>query len=407
MIRSLRTGITGLRGHQTKMDVTGNNIANVNTVAFKRSRAVFKEMLGQNLVGSSNTVGGVNTSFIGFGVSVGAIGQNWQQGAMESTGIATDLALNGDGFFVLDDAGRQLLTRDGSFLFDANGNLTTSDGINVQGYPIDSTTGQADTTQLGNITADFSSRTPPTATTGLTAAGNLSGESVNGDTFNMTRVIYDEQGEAHTVDITFTKTANANEWDYALTYAGDLGTNPFTEPTGTITFGVDGTLAANTNISFDWDANFVSGGPTMTVSLDGLTQFAGSNTGAIIEQDGTTFGELTGFNISDQGFLNLNYSNGDSVPIFQLAIAKVSNLDGLSSLGENYYAANADSGEATIGRAGVDVSTQVISGSLEASNVDLSQEFTDMIVSQRGYQAAARIITVSDEILSETVNLKR
>ncbi len=409
MIRSLRTAVTGLKSHQTRMDVVGNNIANVNTIGFKRGRAAFNEVLGQKLFSASRAAGGqgVNSSFIGFGVGVSAIDQNWNQGALESTSIATDLALNGDGFFVVrgnDD--RLMLTRAGNFSFDDEGFLVTNAGINVQGYAIDAD-GNVDTSQMQDITIDFSLQAPPHTTRNVTVAGNLSADAQTGDEVNFSTVIYDEQGRAHTVLVTFTKTANANEWDYSVDYSGDLSPAPFASVNGTISFNVDGSLTDDTPISLAFDAAYATGGPTFDLDISGITQYSGSNTVAVQNQDGYGRGQLIGYLIDANGLVTLNFSNGVQRALYQVAVASVKNPNGLENLGNSLYGITTESGDPVFGRAGQEIQTAVVQGFLEMSNVDLATEFTDMIVAQRGYQASARVITTSDELLQETVNLKR
>ncbi len=408
MIRSLRTAVTGLKSHQVRMDVVGNNIANVNSIGFKRGRTAFNEVLGQKLFSASRAAGGqsINSSFIGFGVGVGAINQNWNQGALENTNIATDLALNGDGFFVVNNGGRTMLTRAGNFAFDDQGRLVTSAGVNVQGYSVDGD-GNVDTSAFRDVTIDFSVQAPPRVTENVTVAGNLPSDAVEGDVFDISTVIYDEQGRAHSVILSFTKTATANEWDYEAKYNGDLTPEPFAAETGTITFNVDGTLTSPAPIEPTFDTNYVTAGSTFAIGLDGLTQYSGSTTVAVQDQDGYGRGQVIGYYIDSDGMVALNFSNGEQQALYQLAIATVNNPNGLENLGENFYGLTSESGDPIYGRAGQEIQTAVVEGFLEMSNVDLATEFTDMIVAQRGYQASARVITTSDELLQETVNLKR
>ena len=368
MIRSLRTGISGLKSNQTRLDVTGNNIANVNTVAYKRSRAAFNEVLGQQLLGVGRTAGGsgINPSFVGLGVSVGSIDQNWSQGSLENTGVATDLALNGDGFFIARAGDQNLLTRAGNFTFNREGKLVTANGLNVQGWAYDQD-GSLNTGSLEDVMLDFNEST----------------------------------------SAKFTKSAN-NTWSYDIEYAGDETPAPFTDVTGqTLTFNSDGTIDSVGDTTLDWDANYVDGAETIQLDFGDLTQNAGSTTAVFQEQDGYTSGSFDGFSIKPDGTVEANFTNGQQIKKFQLSIGNVNNPNGLEQQGENFYKVSSASGDLQLRRAGRDVKTAVVAGTLEMSNVDLASEFTEMIVAQRGYQAAARIITTSDEIMQETVQLKR
>lgn len=410
MIRSLRTGVTGLKSHQVRMDTTGHNIANVNTIGYKRSRAAFTELLGQQLLGVGRTAGGsgINPSFIGLGVGVSSIDQNWNQGSLENTNRATDLALNGDGFFVARAAnGRNLLTRAGNFTFNDQGHLVTSSGLNVQGFAYDKTTGQIDRSQMQDIQVDWATTEAAKYTENMSVGGNLSADTPEGEVVTLSSIVYDEQGTAHNAIVEFTKTANADEWTYEVRYGGSDTPAPFSTVTGTMTFNVDGTLNTPTTETLTWDAANVTGGPDISLDLSGISQYSGSTTATVSMQDGYEAGVLVGFSIDPEGYLQLNFSNGQQEPVYQLTIGNVNNPNGLEQLGENFYGLTGASGDLVMGVAGREVQTSIVAGALEQSNVDLATEFTEMIIAQRGYQASARVITTSDEILQETVALKR
>jgi flagellar hook protein FlgE len=410
--RSLRTGVSGLRSNQTRLDVVGNNISNANTVAFKRGRAAFSEVLGQKLLGVGRTAGGsgINPSHVGLGTSVSSIDQNWSQGSLENTGIQTDLALSGDGFFVASpkegaDSSQRMLTRAGNFTFNQNGEFVTSNGLNVQGWEFNEA-GEVQTGDLKNVQLDPNAQSAADFTSEAVVGGNLSADAEVGDTTSISTVVYDEQGAAHDVVIDYTKTAQ-NEWDYTVDATG--GTNPFQGPgDGSITFNTDGSVDTVTEgTALSWDPAFVNGGPDVSLNMDDLTQFSGSTTATVQSQNGHSAGELAGYNINPEGVLELNFTNGEQKKIAQLAVGNVNNPNGLEQQGENFYTTTGASGDLQLGRAGRDLRTSVVAGTLEASNVDLATEFTEMIVAQRGYQAAARVVTTSDEVLQETVQLKR
>lgn len=430
MIRSLGTGVSGLINHQTRMDVIGNNIANVNTIAFKQGRVTFNEVLAQEYLSVGRTPGGepTNPSFVGLGVHVGTIDQNWTQGPLENTGIPTDFALNGDGFFVLRQGSRNLMTRAGNFIINRDGKLIGSSGLPVQGYALDPVTGEPDLTSISDIEIDLNAKAAPVATSTMTAKGNLdAAQSDNGgvdpDSFPMSSFVYDGQGTKHQVNFNFEKTSadGVVPNTYDVTVEADGALQPFgaTPTTFTLEFGADGQLesvdgVAMTDPAFalpfmTWDPAFVNTGGTDTVTIDvtSLTQYRESNSALITDQNGKPSGQLVGFRTTNQGVIQMDFDSGHTVDVFQFALGKVANNGALDQFGENLYGTNSVTGDLLLGRAGSEIGASVISGTLEMSNVDLANEFSEMIKTQRGFQASARTIRVSDELLTETINLKR
>ncbi|MEX0821423.1 MAG: flagellar hook protein FlgE [Rhodothermales bacterium] len=450
MIRSLRTGVTGLQTNQVKMDVTGNNVANVNTLAFKRGRAAFNELLGQQLLGVGRLAGGsgVNPAYVGLGVAVGSIDQNWTQGAIENTNRATDLAMNGDGFFIARSAIGNVLTRAGNFSFNRHGEFVTSNGLPVQGWSFDDN-GNVVTGILKDIKIDQASTTPAQATQNILVGGNFDNDLPTGSIKVISTPVFDAGGNARDVQLRFTKQisigddlggggvgpyASASHWEGEIldangdpvldsndedpeTQNGDP-INLYFDNTGTLVNYDDGTnttsaLAADLEYTYDWDMQGGGDDTTMTLNFGGgdranaVTSYAASQTLAITEQDGYQSGTLIGNAINQEGILELNYSNGQQIKAYQLAVGQVSNPHGLEQRGDNFFGLTTASGELSLRQAGRNSGTVVISGALEMSNVDLASEFTDMIVAQRGFQASARVITTSDELLQETVQLKR
>ena len=414
MIRSLRTGVSGLKSHQVRMDVISNNIANVNTTAFKRGRAAFNELLGQTLLGVGRTAGGrgINPAYVGLGVSVGSIDVNFAQGALENTGVATDLGINGDGFFVVRGGDRTYLTRAGNFTINRFGELVTNSGLQVQGWAFDEN-GELRSAALEDVRVPFSATAPPKQTENIYVRGNLNAELAAGETVTVSTVVYDPQGKAKTIIIEFTKTSNPNEWQWNLL---DEDGNPLgvtITSDNLITFDTQGNLdPAEALQTFDWDIDNDGTLESFTLNLagadDALTQYAGSTTATVRDQDGQPPGSLIGFSINQEGVVELNFSNGYQQKIYQLALGSVNNVNGLQQVGDNLWSLTSSSGDLALGRAGVELNrTVIVAGTLEMSNVDLATEFTDMIVTQRGYQASARIITTSDEMLQELVQLKR
>ena len=244
------------------------------------------------------------------------------------------------------------------------------------------------------------------ATGEVIVGGNLSADSAVGDQVNISTVIYDDQGTAHTALITYEKTAD-DTWSYDISYGGSLTPAAFTAATGSLSFNTDGSLVSSTPIDVTWEAEYTDSSTTFQINIENITQTSGNDTAIVREQDGYQSGKLIGYNIAPDGMISLNYSNGESENLFQLAVASVNNPNGLDNVGDGLYGTTASSGNLIMGRAGSEIETGIVAGALEMSNVDLATEFTDMIVAQRGYQAGARVITTSDEILQETVNLKR
>jgi flagellar hook protein FlgE len=386
MLRALYSGISGLRSHQTMLDVTGNNIANVNTTAFKGSSVEFQDTLSQLVRNSTlpqEDTGGSNPAQVGLGVQVAAISTNFAQGAAQSTGVPTHLMIAGDGFFVVRSGAETGYTRNGAFSFDAEGRMITSDGGFVQGW-----TAQdgviAPGAGTGNITLPVGAVSGAVATSSARVTGNLPSDAALGSEIVRDVTVYDAEGTADTLALTFTRTAGG--WSVA-TDGGATADLAFTD--GELTAG--GTLAA---------------GP-ITIDLSALTGYAELSTVAITEQDGREAGTLQSYALSEDGSLVGTFSNGETQVLARVALATFVNPAGLEKAGSSQYRPTVNSGQAAIGEAGVDGMGKLISGALEMSNVDLSQEFTNLIVAQRGFQANARIITTSDEVLQELTNLKR
>ncbi|MCS3751771.1 flagellar hook protein FlgE [Salinibacter ruber] len=431
-LESLSIGVSGLRSHQTRLDTVSNNIANSSTTAFKRQRAAFSEELGQAILGVGRTAGGsaINPSKVGRGVSVASIDRNFSQGSLNDTGIKTDLALNGDGFFVASPksgaaSDQRRLTRAGNFTFNQNGELVTANGLNVQGWEVGED-GTANTGELKNVRFDPNAQSAAKATTEAQVGGNLSADAEAGDTSEISSVVYDEQGKAHNVVLNFEKTGTDDEWTFSVEDPDGVlqdanGGGPG-DANGTITFKDDGSVdsisgvtntydpdgnGTNDGVSLDWANDAVQGGKSLGISLRDITQFSGSTTSKYQGQNGNSSGELSGVQFTPEGKLQLNYTNGVQEEKYQLAIGDVNNPNGLEQQGENFFTTTGASGDLQLGQAGRDLQTSVVSGALESSNVDLAKEFSDLIKAQRSYQASSQIITTADEVLNQTVQLKR
>ena len=413
MIRSMFSAISGLRSHRTMLDVVGNNIANVNTTGFKGSGVVFQDVLSQTVQGAgagapSADIGGTNPSQIGLGVSVGRISTNYSQGALQRTDREMDFAIRGDGFFTVEAAGEQLFTRAGSLSLDANGRLVTATGGLVTGWDAD-LAGNIDTNSpAGAISVPVGSLIPPTPTTTIDLNGNLPTGDAVGAAYTTSVEVYDTQGEPILASFTFTK-SNTNEW----TVTGEYGSpaTAFTLTDNVITFDTNGEVTAPVDLTVNAAAGEIPGVAAFTLELSGtggrVSQYGELATVSVTAQNGSGAGSLQALTVSQEGVLIGSYSNGGNRPIAQFAIAQFANPEGLEKVGSSSFRTTVNSGVAQLNTAGLGGRGLISSGTLEMSNVDLAAEFTNLIVAQRGFQANSRVVTSSDELLSDIVNLKR
>jgi flagellar hook protein FlgE len=418
MMRSLFAGVSGLRNHQVRMDVIGNNIANVNTVAFKASRVTFKEAFAQIVQGASrpsgaatDVAGGRNPIQVGLGMNLGSIDMQFTQGNLETTGVDTDLAIQGDSFFVVSNGSQRFFTRSGAFQLDATGRLVAStNGFVVQGRTAEN---GVLTDVIGDIKLPFGQKSAANATSQVSIGGNLRANEPEDTTRQTSITVYDEQGGKHELTITFTKTATANEWSYDIAASSSDEAAGYANATGTVSFNEDGTLIGPETVDFGFTPEGFSNEQAVSISfgtantLDGLSQFASPSTAVLREQDGYTMGLLERISIDPTGTIVGAFSNGTTLTLAQLVLSDFNNPTGLIRTGDNMYTVSPNSGAAVLGFAGEGSQSVVTSGALEMSNVDLAAEFTSLITAQRGFQSNARVITASDEMLQELVNLKR
>lgn len=438
MMRSLYSGVSGLKTHQTRMDVIGNNIANVNTVGFKASSVTFSELFYQTTQiatgpNAENNTGGKNAKQIGLGTTLGSISVDMlSEGGSQSTGKPFDLKINGDSFFVVNNGMSNYFTKAGNFTTDGSGNLVTQSGAYVMGYAADYPGGPLQTDQLRALSV-YSSKymyTTPEATTYSTFSGNINQQDEtfgNGDPITTYVSMYDNIGNKYDVQVKITQDAT-NKNLYTIS-AGDvmLDGKPVAGLTATIA-----DTAGTQQLEFDPATGKLIGteDPMMTLTITGsgsittpvtlnfsdITQLASSSDIASTAGDtdaegagaGKGVGTMLSVGIDELGRIVASYSNDDSYVIGQLATATFVNPSGLEKMGDNLYAETMNSGHFDgIGQAVDTDGGSISSGVLEMSNVDLSTEFTDMIVTQRGFQANSRIITTSDTMLEELLNLKR
>ncbi|WP_349729647.1 flagellar hook protein FlgE [Peribacillus frigoritolerans] len=421
MLRSMYSGISGLKNLQTKLDVIGNNVANVNTYGFKKSRVTFSDAMNQTVSGASAATankGGTNSKQIGLGSTIATIDTIHTQSSLQTTGRDLDLGISGDGYFVVKQGDSLSYTRAGNFYLDDNGTLVNANGLKVQAYKVDENGKRSKT--IGDVAVNVNAILPAIATTKISVSGNLAADAIDGTVFSQQMKVVDENGKEQTATIYFQKNGD-DKWELFDEEPAALGDTSTTKPKPftSVKFDANGQIVAADKTQAGQTINISSGKEddsdttvdesVQKVKLDfdfsNLTQVKGSTT-ALVNPDGNKEGKLESFNIGASGEINGVYSNGLITTLGQLAVAKFSNASGLTKTGGNTFQESINSGTANINIAGEGRGV-IASGSLEMSNVDLSEEFTEMIVAQRGFQSNSRIITTSDEILQELVNLKR
>lgn len=430
MLTSLFTAISGMNANGTTLSVISDNIANMNTVGFKKSVVSFGDILSQTLSGVSGTYQ------IGRGVIVEKVRPIFNSGQLESTTNVLDLAIDGDGFFIVEDNGAKVYTRAGQFSINKEGKIINSNGAILQGFLAD---------ESGNITGAVgdlsisSSQLKASQTTQVKINLNLdanekiqtspftldaNGDGILNDPQNYnnstTLAAYDSQGGQHNVTLYFVKSA-ANIWDVHYVYEDPSNPGQLVDSgVQTLTFNTDGSLnsdSSSTAISFNFGANVVSpqnilfnygtGTSEGGTGSDGTTQFAGNFSIGNITQNGFSAGDLLNIGIDSTGNINGIYSNGQTKVLGRIALVKFNNPSGLEKLGRNLFAQSPTSGLPIIASPETSGVGRVVSNALELSNVDLAEEFVKMITAQRGFQANSRVIATTDELMQELVNLKR
>ena len=447
---AMRSGVTGLFSQSQALGMIADNIANVNTVGFKAVRPRFSTLVTAQASADLHSPGGVQSK---------VEREIDAQGLLTSSAVSTDIAISGSGFFTVNDqtdgTGNTFFTRAGEFRPDKEGNLVNSGGFTLMGWPIDSN----GTVQQTNVLSAFSVlntanlTSAPVSTSLIEIGANLPAAAVDGDANSLTAQVFDLQGGQHSLTLTYTKTATVNEWDItaSITNAGivdpdsnDDGTNdPLTTTgafaangirMGSMTFNTDGTLDSITSTSatatdvgvvnattnrfeltFDFDSTTGTTSDRVTVALDfgtpsqadGFTQFQGNFTPNFIEQNGKQFGSLSSVNIDESGITTALFDNGETRDIFQVPVITFNNPNGLQERTGNIYTETTDSGPAVALEPGRGGAGSIAPSALEQSTVDLADEFTRMIVTQRAFSASTRIITTADEMLEELTRIVR
>jgi len=419
LIGSLFSGVSGLRSNSQAMNVIGDNISNTNTVGFKSSKSVFGDLFSTILNnGSTTTQIGQGTRFLG------AL-QDFSQGSMENSTNALDMAIEGQGFFVVNNGQGNFYTRAGQFRINDNGLVQDVNGNILQGFRI---TGGTPGSSLENI--DLAGvQSAPNQTTEFTLGANLDASAANGTTFNSPITVVNSVGDQVVMNIQFTKAAVTlggtvtTQWDYAITLPGGGAFN--SGDTGSLGFDANGALVdtgggsvADLTIDMDfsgatppasasqvvnWDLTDASG----TATNGKMTGFAVASNNNSVVQDGFTTGVLTGLNVERDGTINGLFSNGQSEALFQVGLADFLAPTGLTRVGQNLFAESGLSGQPVVSNPQTGGFGSVLGSTLELSNVDLAQEFVTMIKTQQAFQASARIISTTDDLLTETVNLTR
>lgn len=406
---SLSIALSGLQANSVALNTIGNNLANLNTTAYKKADVAFSDMFYQTI----GTAGSNAPLQVGIGARVSSVASNFTQGNLTPTGLATDMAINGHGFFVVDQGGTAMLTRSGNFQLAPNGNLITSDGNALLGYP--ALNGAVDANaplQPMNVPTAKTQLAHPTTNFSFTTA--LDSSAAVGASYDSSTAMYDSQGTPHTATVKFTKTA-LNTWTYQVTLpTGDAASA--TGNTGSLTFNPDGTLASPsadiTGITFagltdgasdmhlQWKLRDAAGNSLLTQSAS-----ASSTNGST--QDGFAAGTYKSFTVDADGVVSASYTNGGSEVLGQLAVATVSSPEALERSGSNLYGVSKASGPLDIGVAGTGSRGSISGSTLEQSNVDISTEFADLIVAQRSFEANSKTVTAFDQIAQDTISMIR
>ena len=405
--------LSGLAASSNALNIISNNLANLNTVGFKDQSANFQDLFYQNI----GNDGAGDPKQIGAGTSVGSVTTNYTNGSLQSTGVSSNAAITGSGFFVTEQAnGTVQYTRAGDFTVNSTGLLVTSGGQTVMGYPaVNGVVNQGAT--LSSLQVGQGAVNPPSATTTLQQTTNLNAAATVGTTYSTPQTVYDSLGEPHTLTFTYTMSA-PNTWTYqvALPAADTGGTgNPTVLATGTLNFDSNGNLTSPTgtvpvpitgladgasDMSPAWTLTDPSG-----TSL--ITQIASSTSATTTsDQNGYYGGTLSTYSITQDGTIEGQFSNGQTQAIGQIALASFANNQGLQLVGGNSYQSTLASGAAVIGSADSGGRGTLTGSSVELSNVDISTEFTNLIVVQRAFQANSRIVTTFDSVSSQTLNLQ-
>lgn len=431
MLQALLAGVASIKAQQSRMNVIGNNLANVNTTAYKTDDLSFDSIISQTLssgTAPSATMGGTNPIQYGLGVTVGATSTNTGQGSLNATNVPSDLAIQGNGYFAVSDGKKISYTRDGGFDVDANGYLVQrSTGQRLLGWSADST-GKIDTTQQlapgSSLQIPLGTAVSSEPTANLALAGNLNAAASNTDSWSTQMSVYDSLGAANTLTIVFNNhqvpppagspPGATSSWDWTA-YEGSAsgpvvgssstaGNSPlYFDATGKSVAG----LPAGTYNQIIVPGNNGSNATQINLKIDGISQLDATSSVALSTQDGVAPGTLESYSIGQDGIITGSFANGLTKPLGEIAVNTFANPAGLLSTGQNLYATSVNSGNAVSSPSGTAAAGTISAGFLEQSNVDIGTEFTNLIITQRGFQANTKIVTTVDQMLQDLVNMKQ
>ena len=440
---SFYTGLSGLQANATALNVIGNNLANINTSGFKRSQANFAQIMSNTIRGIS---GAGNPLQVGLGVGTTEIVAKFEQGSIQTTGIKTHLAIQGEGFFQVSNGGANSFTRAGNFGFNSEGKLIAANGGTVQGFLGTLPDGSLDTSAgVRDIQIDLGQAAPPKSTDLVRFISNLSAEAEELDEYRTTIEVFDSKGVSHQVGLNFTKTATDGEWSYSFEFNGDAtgvtvagGDGADSTLTGTVQFDSNGNLesidaaginvgnpdASNPVVTIDpvgggaaplvitWDLidanpDYDPADPTAFPNGSFTTSYGNTNSTGTLFQDGYGSGVLQDIDFDQNGTMVGFFDNGLTLELARVAVATFNNRSGLKQIDGGFYLPTAASGPFSVDGEGTGGRGSILSSSLEASNVDIAEEFTALIIHQRGYQSNSKTITTVDQLLQEALNLKR
>jgi flagellar hook protein FlgE len=404
--------LSGLEADSTTLNTIGNNLANLNTTAYKGQTTSFEDLFYQQ-IGQSGSGDGIQ---VGAGTKVSGTNTNFAEGTLlpDASPNPTDMALDGNGFFIVEQNGVQSLTRAGNFTVSSNGNLTTQDGQLVMGYPaVNGVVNQNGSLQP--ITIPVGSTEGAQATQNISTTVNLNSGATVGTNFTTPVTLYDSLGQSHNATVTYSKTGT-NAWSYSMALPPGDASATAGPTSGTLTFDANGKLTNPTgsvsgisftgmadgasNLTFNWNMNDGSGNPT-------ISQLASASTNGAQNIDGFPSGTYSSISVDSSGIIKAEFSNGNKTTIGQLAVASVSNLQGLVAVGGNNFQTSAASGPATAGVAGTGGRGSVDDNTLEQSNVNISTEFSNLIVAQRAFEANSKTVTTFDTVTQDTLSMIR
>jgi flagellar hook protein FlgE len=429
MIQALYSSVSGIQAQQTSMDVIGNDLANINTTAYKNQDVQFSDLISQQLSGStapSSTLGGTNGIAIGLGVRVGATTTDESQGTLNATSNPSDLAIQGNGYFMTSNGSATNYTRDGSFELDGAGNVVSSDtGQKLLGWTANAD-GVVDTTTAltpaSTLNIPIGSLDAAQATTDAAVTGNLNSASTTAQSGTVTTSVYDALGDAH--DVTFVYTPNptvstlptgaTSSWNWTA-YSGDsaAGTpigSSSTTGNSPMYFNASGQavsgLAAGASNTITLPAVGAGAATPISVDMSGMTELSAATSLDVSSQNGYPAGSLSSYTIGTDGTIMGTFTNGLTKTLGQVALASFSNPSGLTSQGSNVYVPSANSGSPVVGTADSSSLGSINSGYLEQSNVDLSSSLTNLIITQRGFEANTKMVTTVDTMLQDVIEMK-